>query len=140
MLSIVLLFAAFVGSADAFNAAPRLSRAAPMPRLVDSTVVIRAAVLQKADAAFECGVCGGMGDWCPACRGPTATIETKEVEIQAFECGVCGGMGDWCPVCRGPAAIIDLNEKAEPDTNAALECGVCGGMGDWCPACRGPAP
>ena len=128
--TVFLLAAAFVGSADAFNVAPRVpSRAAAMPRLVGSVALAApVAVLQKPNSAFDCG-CGGIG--CGACLGPAAILESTQV---AFDCGVCGGMGDWCPACRGPTTIIDLNDQASAD----FECS-CGGMGD-CPACRGPAP
>ena len=64
---------------------------------------------QKAtNDAFECGMCGGAMDGCPACRGPSfnalnsfdLVVEAPKPKTNdAFECGVCGGAMDGCPAC-----------------------------------------
>ena len=126
MLS-VFLFIAFAGSAGAFGVAPQM----PVRRTMEAASMHRMAVLTEAPTKspltinrFECGVCGGSGDFCPVCRGPALlTLDMAEPATSRSMCD-CGGSG--CSSCLAPSAA---------SSPLSYECG-CGGMG--CSMCQGP--
>ena len=61
--------------------------------------------LQIHSYSGECGMCGGVGDGCPMCRGPSSGPLEGKAELQTDsyrgECGMCGGAGNGCPMCGG---------------------------------------
>ena len=138
MLS-ALRFSVFISTVSALQIAPQMvpSKARSATKLMWSPSGFLEG--QATIISFDCGVCGGMSDNCPACRGPApAALKASLQAINSLECGVCGGMPDSCPACRGPAPAAF--ETSSMPTIVDYECGVCGGMSDNCPVCRGPAP
>ena len=126
MLSSVLI-TIFAGSAMGISCSKAAPPRVQMPQMPQTRRPIRAVAAYDLPAVFttdlkgtadfyECGVCGGAADGCPACRGPTPTTfeafnaaivdSTSAQDINQFECGVCGGAVDGCPACRGPTAPI----------------------------------
>ena len=107
----IVFFIALLAPVGAFTVAPSVRTIKPelvggvnvVSKLSFGAAGFREFKSERAVTNFECGVCGGVSEWCPACRAPTALCDDKsEPEAKGFECGVCGGAGIGCPACQSP--------------------------------------